>query len=623
MAKLFISYRREDSQHQADRLHSALKPYLANPRSDVFIDVDNIPFGVDFIEYLDSKVAECEALLALIGPGWLQAANPQTGLRRLDDPKDFVRIEIASALQRGIPVVPVLLDGAPVPNAGELPEDLQALATRNGVPVQRLTFDADVARLVGGLPIELKPSRRKAADSTGKGGGAGLAIGALAALLLIGGIGAFAWLDPMGVLTPGPQQTAEATGPSSTIGTELAEGDGASLSSDAVEEVEDPATRNEAIRDLQRALSGLGLYTSAIDGDAGPGTNRAVSAFASEYGGTAPDLSASDIAEIEALTARVTGEAEAYAEREAEAWSEARGANSIAAYQAYLADYTNGANAATARSRIAALSPTPEPQYRAGQTFRDALSGGGQGPQMVVVPAGSFTMGSPSGESGREDGEGPQHTVRIGSAFAVGKYEVTWAEWEACVEDGGCNGYTPNDQGWGKGARPVINVTWEDAKAYITWLNLSVSGVRDEPYRLLTEAEWEYAARAGTQSAYWWGSTASHEYANYGTDRCCRGLASGRDRWMNTAPSGSFSANAFGLHDMHGNVWEWTEDCYQDSYTGAPTDGSARQVSNCSRRVVRGGSWGYTPQSLRSANRNWGDPSGRVNFIGFRVARTL
>ncbi|MCR9271124.1 MAG: toll/interleukin-1 receptor domain-containing protein [Hyphomonadaceae bacterium] len=157
MAKIFISYRRSDSQYQADKLYNALKPHVDDAETNIFIDVDNIPFGVDFVEYLDGKVGQCEVLLAVIGDRWL-SEELAPGHRRIDDPGDFVRIEIASALKRGISVVPVLLDGVQVPSAEELPDDLKPLSRRNGVPIQRLSFDADVARLVRGLPIELKPS---------------------------------------------------------------------------------------------------------------------------------------------------------------------------------------------------------------------------------------------------------------------------------------------------------------------------------------------------------------------------------------------------------------------------------------------------------------------------------
>jgi formylglycine-generating enzyme required for sulfatase activity len=236
-----------------------------------------------------------------------------------------------------------------------------------------------------------------------------------------------------------------------------------------------------------------------------------------------------------------------------------------------------------------------------------------------VVPAGSFVMGSPAGEEGRDADEGPQRTVTISRAFAVGKFEVTFAEWDACVAGGGCNGYRPGDEGWGRGNRPVINVNWNEAQAYVQWLS-NRTGKR---YRLLSEAEWEYVARAGETTAYPWGSSASHEFANYGKDECCDGLAQGRDRWVNTSPVRSFPANRFGLHDMHGNVYEWTEDCYNESYAGAPSDGSAWRSGDCSRRVLRGGSWDFGPRLLRSASRDWLLPTFRYNFIGFRVARTL
>jgi formylglycine-generating enzyme required for sulfatase activity len=239
-------------------------------------------------------------------------------------------------------------------------------------------------------------------------------------------------------------------------------------------------------------------------------------------------------------------------------------------------------------------------------------------PEMVRIPGGSFVMGSPASEAGRGADEGPQRTVSV-RAFEVGKYEVTFAQWDACVADGGCGGHRPADQGWGRGRQPLINVSWNDAQEYVQWLSRRTG----KSYRLLTEAEWEYAARAGTTNPYPWGSTASHEYANYGAESCCSGLASGRDQWVNTAPVGSFGANGFGLHDMHGNVWEWVEDCYKENYSGAPADGSSFINQSCSSRVLRGGSWYYGPRYLRSADRYRDPPSNRFNDVGFRLARTL
>jgi formylglycine-generating enzyme required for sulfatase activity len=227
---------------------------------------------------------------------------------------------------------------------------------------------------------------------------------------------------------------------------------------------------------------------------------------------------------------------------------------------------------------------------------------------MVVVPAGSFLMGSPEDEAARSDNEGPQHRVTIAEPFAIGVYEVTFDEWDACVADGGCNGYRPDDADWGRGRRPVIYVSWDDAQAYVDWL----SNRTREEYRLPSEAEWEYAARAGTTTRYWSGDEVVAVYANF--DRNV-----GR-----TIEVGSLARpNAFGLHDVHGNVWEWIEDCWNGSYVGAPANGSAWTSGNCDWRVLRGGSWLVNPWLLRSAYRDWFVPVVRFNFTGFRVARTL
>jgi formylglycine-generating enzyme required for sulfatase activity len=236
---------------------------------------------------------------------------------------------------------------------------------------------------------------------------------------------------------------------------------------------------------------------------------------------------------------------------------------------------------------------------------------------MVVIPAGSFMMGSPANEPEwqsygvpRGSYELPQHGVTLGP-FAIGKTEVTFAQWDACVAAGGCNAYKPSDQGWGRGSRPVVNVSWKDAQAYIDWLGRETG----QPYRLPSEAEWEYAARAGTTTRYAFGDAITPKDANYG-------LNVGK-----TTEVGTYPPNAFGLYDMHGNVWEWVEDVWHDSYSGAPTDGSAwtdGKGENSSRnRVDRGGSWDDYQRSYRSAGRNWIEPDIRYVNLGFRVARTL
>ena len=224
-------------------------------------------------------------------------------------------------------------------------------------------------------------------------------------------------------------------------------------------------------------------------------------------------------------------------------------------------------------------------------------------PAMVVVPAGTFTMGAPASEPRSDDDERPQRTVSV-PAFAAGAFEVTFAEWDACVAAGGCDSYRPDDEGWGRGQRPVVNVSWQHAQRYVEWLSLR-SGHR---YRLLSESEWEYAARAGTETPFHTGETITQQQANF--------------RGTQTTPVGSFAPNAFGLRDMHGNVGEWVQDCY-GSYESAPVDGSAVDEEDCAARVVRGGSWRFSyAEDTRSAFRSDYRPVVRGDSIGFRVART-
>jgi formylglycine-generating enzyme required for sulfatase activity len=243
-------------------------------------------------------------------------------------------------------------------------------------------------------------------------------------------------------------------------------------------------------------------------------------------------------------------------------------------------------------------------------------------PVMVVLPAGSFVMGAPAREKGRGADEGPVHRVTFGSPFAVGKYEVTFDEWAACERDGACP--VVNDQGWGQ-TRPAMNVNHEDAVRYVEWLAAKTG----RPYRLLSEAEWEYAARAGSRKARYWGDSPRRacEFSNVLDQSVPSGYSwapsNCRDGQGNTAPVGSFKANAFGLHDMLGNVWEWVADCWNDSYVGAPVDGSAWTTGDCSQRVIRGGSWIDPAEDMRSANRTRLLPQTRYDFLGFRVGLTL
>lgn len=257
-----------------------------------------------------------------------------------------------------------------------------------------------------------------------------------------------------------------------------------------------------------------------------------------------------------------------------------------------------------------------------GDRFRDCP----ECPEMVVVPAGRFTMGSRR-EAGRGRNEGPVHSVTIREPFAIGAAEVTFAEWDACVANDGCGGYRPRDEGWGRGVRPVIYVSWLDADQYTSWLSQKTS----RTYRLPSEAEWEYAARAQTTTARYWGDSDAEQcrYAN-GADKSAEKeypdwtVVSCADGHVHTAPvDGGFSPNGWGLAHMLGNVWEWTADCRNDNYVGAPSDGSA-WTSNCSGELIlRGGSWSNQSKRLRSAERFYRSMDHRNNDIGFRVVRAL
>lgn len=300
---------------------------------------------------------------------------------------------------------------------------------------------------------------------------------------------------------------------------------------------------------------------------------------------------------------------------------------------------TTGTPGTTTSPMTTAQAPR---RWHIGETFRDCADC----PEMVVIPAGSFTMGSPASETGRYNDEGPQRNITIARSFAVQQTDVTRGQYAAFTRasgrPAGNNCYTdravhgtwaqdPNgtwrDPGFSQGEdHPVVCVSWDDAQAYVQWLNAKTRG----GYRLLSEAEWEYAARAGTTSAYPWGSDGAQAcaYAN-GSDATFHPsypnleVMTCNDGALYTSAVGTYQHNAFGLSDMTGNVWGWVEDCYEATLDTVPTDGSARETNKCSERVDRGGSWFDVSRGLRSANRDRHSPSLRYSDIGFRVARTL
>jgi formylglycine-generating enzyme required for sulfatase activity len=283
---------------------------------------------------------------------------------------------------------------------------------------------------------------------------------------------------------------------------------------------------------------------------------------------------------------------------------------------------------------IEATTPVSSANLKPGDEFQDCVNC----PAMVVLPAGSFIMGSPETEKNRDKDE-IQHKVTIAYSFAASKYPITWDQWEACVRDAMCDGIAVEAalridpegkpiekyKDHGRGDHPVVGISWYDAQVFVGWLNRKTG---QEEYRLMTEAEFEYAARAGTTTAYWWGDEPSHDYANYGkgVGEDIGGLAEGPDIWDDeTSPVGSFPPNPFGLYDMYGNVFQWIEDCYETDVKKMPADGSAVKSGDCFSRGFRGNTFISNEHTLRSANRAFQYPPntrGR-NYLGFRVAKTL
>lgn len=432
MAKIFINYRRDDSAGYAGRLYDRLTAHFGPDH--VFMDINQIEPGEDFVEVIEEKLKAVQVAVALIGKQWLDITDAN-GQRRLDNPEDWVRLEIEVLLERRIRVIPLLVGGANAPNSSRLPGSLAALARRQAHAISDRGFHDDV---------------------------------------------------------------------------------------------------NQLIRVLEKDLQ------SKID-------SQSSTPF--------------DIALLPKI-------------------------RPLAVRQSWLNQFLD-----------IVLSPETKP---AGTRWPFE-------PEMVRIPAGKFLMGSNDGDSSEQ----PIHEVTIGYEFEIGKYPVTFDEYDAFAK--ATQRTLPDDDGWGRGKRPVINVSWNDAQGYVQWLSKQTG----KNYRLPFEAEWEYAARAGTQTRYWWGDDIGKNNA------VCDGCGSQWDG-KRTAPVGSFKANAFGLHDTIGNVREWTQDCWHHNYNNAPRNGPAwleKDNGDCSRRVVRGGPWYLNPQLLRSTLRVGYLTGAACNFLGFRMAR--
>lgn len=505
-AKIFISYRRDDTKYPARDIHKALCKATSN--DDVFMDVDSIPLGANYRKILKSWVGECDILLALIGPGWIEARDPKTKQRRVDNPNDFVRTEISEALARGIPVVPVLLDGTSMPNVNLLPDDLKELVDRQAEYVEYRTFDADLERLIRKLRL------------------------------------------------------------SQNIGH-------ADLHQQPTAPVVVPSDDREGRRKRSQNVGRTDLHPQP----------------------TAPATARSDSRE--------------------------------------------------GRIRVDAkiVQGAPEGWFMPGNGKVEWFKDHENGPEMVVVPAGSFMMGSPKTEPGWLKIESPQHAVTVARPFAIGRHPVTRGQFAAFVKQ---TGYETEGGAWvfaGGTSKedpqaswrnlgflqdenhPVVCVSWNDAKAFAAWLSTE-SG---QLYRLPSEAEWEYAARAGTTTPFWWGSTITPAQANYNGNYVYLKKSIGEFRGKTgpefrggTVAVGEFEANPWGLYQVLGNVLEWCEDIWNEDFDGAPSDGSPLLQGGFDDRVLRGGYWAADPKALRSAFRGFFTrPDSRFDIQGFRLGRTL
>lgn len=456
---IFISYRRGEDAGFAGRLYDRLELALQEHR--LFMDVDDIAPGDDFVAVLNAKVAECQVLLAVIGRNWLTAVDAR-GQCRLDNPEDFVRIEIGAALAQGKRVIPVLIDDVVMPRADQLPDDLKPLARRQGARLSHEHFRVDSDRLIRAL----QPLLATAAS-------------------------------------PSP-------GPSSHPLLPTGRGD---LKPLPLGEVGTPAPAKGAAAPTPRPRNGVHI---GVDPWALP-----------------------DLAVFKDIDAP---------------WC----------------------------------------------------------PEMVVIPAGTFLMGSPSNEAERRKDEGPQHRVTISRRFALGRYAVTFDEYDYfCDATERCK---PADEGWGRGRRPVINVDWADAHTYAQWL----AALTGRLYTLPTEAEWEFACRAGTTTPFSFGTTITPKQVNYDGDQPYGQAEKGLNR-LQTVPVGSLSANPWGLCEMHGNVGEWCNDGLR-TYRAEEVSDPLGPTTISAPRAVRGGSWRDRARWVRSAYRLAPPPKDTHRGQGFRLS---
>ena len=574
MPKIFLSYRRQDSWHVTGRIFDKLEERFGKKR--IFKDVDSIPLGRDFRKVLAKSIGQCDVLVAMIGDQWL-TANDDSGRRRLDDEADFVRIEIELALKRGIPIIPLLVDGTPMPSPDELPASIRELAFRNAALVRPdPDFRNDVDRLIRALErISTSTNRQSSRSSAPVVAGSRRSKAVPPAKPRRASDRKPATQQPRGIPLP-PRRRLVAAGLGALA--------------------------------LVVALVAV-LYVNTNYGtirielnDPGPGVEVKVDGESVEVTGLNEPL------RFRAGDHRLLVTAGDY-ETLSKSFSVRRGKNPILRVELQPKAVAKASIVGPPAQPTQTNGATPKPPSvsleTAGKTITNSI-----GMKLVLIPEGEFMMGSPASEEGRKDHEGPQHRVRITKPFYMGQTEVTQGQWETVMETKpwvawlGANAKETSDY-------PATHVAWEDAKQFCERLSRKESGVT---YRLPTEAEWEYACRAGTTSRYYFGDSET--------------LLTQYEWWIMAKHGGSRTLvggkkpNPFGLFDMCGNVFEWCSDWYGVDYYGQSSLDDPQGPAAGSLRVFRGGCWLSGTWACRSAYRYGSTLENRHGNLGFRVARS-
>ncbi|CAN2041856.1 formylglycine-generating enzyme [Candidatus Magnetomoraceae bacterium gMMP-15] len=536
---IFISYRRDDTSGYAIALYKSLSEYFHD--NQIFMDVDKIEPGEDFTQVIENALNSCKVLIVLIGRNWLSASDERG--RRLDNPNDFVRLEISTALKRDIRVIPVLLDGVSMPRFDDLPDELISLTRRQALDISNTRFNYDVDRLIKILEKILKSEnthKTKTPEKPDKKQNKSkllkipiLFTGIILILAMLIGIGIF-WAS---------QNDWKITTDTSTV-----------IPKEPIKTNTSTVIPKEPIK-IAKLISTTKNTTSVEIMD----TSTIIPKKSIKV--TKPPKLISTTTSVEVVP-KVKDKPKV-----------------------------------TSSKKI----------------WKDPITG----MDFVWIPQGCFKMGSPESEKGRGSDEGPVHEVCV-DGFWMGKYEVTNAQYRKFKSNHNSKSYEGHSLN--ENNQPVVYVSWNDIQEFIKWLNGKNSN--GDKFRLPTEAEWEYACRAGTTTPFYFGETISTDQANYDGNYIYGNGKKGIYR-KKTTPVGSFSENAFGLFDMHGNIWEWCQDIYSSGAYNKHQRFNPIYANSGSYRVIRGGSWYFNPRGVRCANRHGYSPGDGNDYLGFRLVRTF